>query len=220
MTYDGTLGLATPSQARCLRHGLGVAGGGKAVRPAELFILAWVAWAVSWAAASFWYRPAIKREAGARVWLYRVTIVVGAVLLNYRVSHWLQAPRLWHVGYNGAYALVGVTVAGILFAWWARIYLGSLWSGAVTLKNDHRVIETGPYRLVRHPIYTGLLVATFATAAALATWPAVLGAALIAGGVWIKAGIEERLLSAELGDYAGYQRRVPMLVPGWGFWQG
>ena len=57
------------------------------------------------------------------------------------------------------------TFAGILFAWWVRIHLGRLWSGAITRKEGHRVVDSGPYGLVRHPIYTGLLAATFTTAA-------------------------------------------------------
>jgi protein-S-isoprenylcysteine O-methyltransferase Ste14 len=124
--------------------------------------------------------------------------------------------RLWHVGAGGAYALAGLTLAGIVFAWWARIHLGRLWSSAVTRKQDHHVVDSGPYRLVRHPIYTGLIAAIFATAAAQATITGLLGAALVAIGLWLKARIEERFLADELGPgtYGAYRHRVPMLVPG------
>jgi protein-S-isoprenylcysteine O-methyltransferase Ste14 len=106
-------------------------------------------------------------------------------------------------------------VAGFAFAWWARIYLGTLWSGQVTLKPDHHIVDTGPYALVRHPIYTGILTAVLATMAAKGTLPGVAGAAIILVGVWMKARIEERWLRQELGAeaYDGYARRVPMLVP-------
>jgi protein-S-isoprenylcysteine O-methyltransferase Ste14 len=105
--------------------------------------------------------------------------------------------------------------SAFLFAWWARLHLGRLWSSAITRKEDHRVIETGPYALVRHPIYTGLILAIFATAAAQATATSCLGAAFVAFGLWIKARVEERFLTAELGAeaYDTYRRRVPMLVP-------
>ena len=89
-----------------------------------------------------------------------------------------------------------------------------LWSGTITRKQDHRIVDTGPYALVRHPIYTGLLLAGFATAIARGRWEALIGAALFALGCWIKARQEERFLSEELGhEYAAYRKRVPMLVP-------
>jgi protein-S-isoprenylcysteine O-methyltransferase Ste14 len=127
----------------------------------------------------------------------------------------LGAARLWHVGYGGAYLLATLTAAGFLFAWWARIALGKLWSVQITRKEDHHVVDTGPYAIVRHPIYTGLIAATLFTAAAQATIAAVIGAALITFGLWLKARMEERFLIQELGAeaYTAYSARVPMLVP-------
>jgi protein-S-isoprenylcysteine O-methyltransferase Ste14 len=147
--------------------------------------------------------------------VYRAAIVVGAVLLTPWAARRLAAAPLWDVGYDGAYALAALTLAGLLFAWWARIHLGRLWSGSITRKQDHRVVDTGPYALVRHPIYTGLIFALFATAIAQATARALAGAVLIAFGFWLKARAEERFLAAELGAdaYGAYRRRVPMLMP-------
>jgi protein-S-isoprenylcysteine O-methyltransferase Ste14 len=77
------------------------------------------------------------------------------------------------------------------------------------------MITAGPYRLVRHPIYSGLLLSVFATAVLFSTGAAVAGAAAIVVAVVVKARIEEQFLRSELGDerYASYARRVPMLVP-------
>ena len=88
-----------------------------------------------------------------------------------------------------------------------------LWSGVITRKKGHKLIYTGPYAFVRHPIYTGLFIALFATAALEATAPALLGAALI--GLWRKARFEQHYLTIELSSeaYASYCRRVPMIVP-------
>jgi protein-S-isoprenylcysteine O-methyltransferase Ste14 len=183
--------------------------------PRLVFLLAWACWGLSWIIAAAWSGQT-RRSIGVRDTLsYRLPIIAGAILLYYRISILLEARRLWFVGEDGAYALAGVTILGFVFAWWARIHLGRLWSGSITLKEGHRVVDSGPYGLVRHPIYTGLLVATFATAITVATWPALLGAGLIAFGLWRKARIEERLLTTELGEsaYAEYRRRVPMLVP-------
>jgi protein-S-isoprenylcysteine O-methyltransferase Ste14 len=79
----------------------------------------------------------------------------------------------------------------------------------------HRLIDTGPYALVRHPIYTGLIAAALATAVAEGTAPALLGGAMMALGLWLKASLEERFLCEELGreTYDAYRRRVPMLIP-------
>jgi protein-S-isoprenylcysteine O-methyltransferase Ste14 len=120
------------------------------------------------------------------------------------------------VGYAGAEGLAFLTLPGFAFAWWARIHLGSLWSGSVTRKPGHRVVNTGPYRLVRHPIYTGILFACLVSAIAAATWLTLFGFVTIVAGFWIKARLEEGFLAEELGpDYAAYSRHTPMLMPFW-----
>jgi protein-S-isoprenylcysteine O-methyltransferase Ste14 len=123
--------------------------------------------------------------------------------------------RLWHVGLNGAYVLVALTAGGLIFSWWARIWLGKLWSSGVTRKEGHTVIDTGPYALVRHPIYTGILAAALATTIAKATLAGIAGFALLVAGLWVKARFEEGFLADQLdpGAYAAYRQRVPMLVP-------
>jgi protein-S-isoprenylcysteine O-methyltransferase Ste14 len=95
------------------------------------------------------------------------------------------------------------------------VHLGALWSGNITTKQAHRVVDSGPYGIVRHPIYTGILLAAYATAAAKGTIPGVLGALLVTVGLWMKARLEETWLKAELGGdaYGTYRQRVPMLIP-------
>jgi protein-S-isoprenylcysteine O-methyltransferase Ste14 len=106
-------------------------------------------------------------------------------------------------------------VLGFAFAWWARIYLGPVWSSSVTRKVNHRVIDSGPYALVRHPIYTGILLAVYATTAAKGTVLGIAAAVLVTVGFWLKARLEERWLCTELGtgEYSAYRRKVPMLLP-------
>ena len=90
-----------------------------------------------------------------------------------------------------------------------------VWSRWVVRKADHRIIQTGPYALVRHPIYTGISLAMLATAVMLGTAFSYLGAALFTLSFYLKARLEERFLREELGAeaYDAYARRVPMLVP-------
>jgi len=185
------------------------------MRPSVVFAIIWIAWLISWIAASFWSAPIQKRVTNAEIWVSRGALVAGAILLSPVLRPVVGETRLWHVGFRGGYAFAALAALGILFAWWARIHLGRLWSSAVTRKVEHRLIDTGPYALVRHPIYTGLIAAILATAAAQGTATGLLGAALIAFGLWLKARVEERFLSVELGAgaYEAYRRRVPMLVP-------
>jgi protein-S-isoprenylcysteine O-methyltransferase Ste14 len=185
------------------------------IRPRALFAVIWIGWIVSWLVAAFWSNRTVKLALTADTLLYRVVIVVGAILMTPWASRRLSAAPLWNVGNAGAYVLAALTLAGILFAWWARIHIGRLWSGSITRKEGHRVVDTGPYALVRHPIYTGLIAALIASALAQATAVALAGAALLTIGFYLKARAEERFLTAELGaeTYSAYRRRVPMLVP-------
>ena len=130
-------------------------------------------------------------------------------------AHVIGESRIWEVGNNVAYGLIVVTLLGLLLTWLARIHLGRLWSSAITRKERHRLVDTGPYTFVRHPIYTGIITALVATAAIEATLAALVGATLICSGLWLKARAEERFLMVELGpdDYKSYCRRVPMLIP-------
>jgi protein-S-isoprenylcysteine O-methyltransferase Ste14 len=183
--------------------------------PTELFAIIWIVWVGSWMTAALWSGRTEKRVATPRVLVYRTAILAGAILLTQWPAEIIGEDYLWNVGDAGGYVLAGLTLAGVLFSWWARIHLGRLWSSAITRKEGHRLIDTGPYAWVRHPIYTGLIAAIFATAAAEATASALAGAALVASGLWLKARTEESFLVAELGAdaYRAYRRRVPMLVP-------
>ena len=109
---------------------------------------------------------------------------------------------------------VALTAAGLLFAVWARQYLGSNWSGTVTIKEGHELIISGPYARVRHPIYTGLLLAFIGSAMAIGEWRAVLAFALASLALWRKLRLEERLMHQQFGAaYQAYCRRVPALIP-------
>ncbi len=173
----------------------------------------WIAWAVSWMAARFWQARAI---AGADASSYRWQLI--AAFAGY-LCLFIEAPNgrgaLWHLPPGAAWAMVALVAVGMAFAWWARIHLGNLWSGLIVRREGHRIVDTGPYALVRHPIYTGLILGAAAVAALKATPLSILGACLIALGFGLKAKVEERFLADELGaaDYAAYRRRVPMLVP-------
>lgn len=184
--------------------------------PIIVVTIVWALWLLSWIAAAFWADRAINRPSGGEQLLYRVVTLVGAALMFARFSglHHIGR-RLWAPGRALDDALIVVIVLGLLFTWWARLYLGPLWSSSVTRKADHRVVDTGPYGIVRHPIYTGIIVAVIATAIIEDAPIRIVGALLMIWGFWIKARLEERFLREQLGSeaYDSYRRRVPMLIP-------
>jgi protein-S-isoprenylcysteine O-methyltransferase Ste14 len=176
----------------------------------------WAFWFVTWIIAAFWSDRSAKRPGLRAEFLYRIVTLTGAVLLFAIANRSYRGPMfLWSFSREVNWALFGAAAGGFLFCWWARIHLGRLWSGWVSKKDGHRVIDTGPYAIVRHPIYTGIILAVFATAAIKGTLFALLGAAIMTLGFWIKARLEERFLRQEMGaaSYDAYSRRVPMLVP-------
>ena len=107
-----------------------------------------------------------------------------------------------------------LTACGLLFSVWARRHLGKNWSQAVTVKKDHELIQSGPYALVRHPIYTGLLLGFAGSAMALGEWRGLLAVSLVFGALWSKLRLEEKWMRAQFGEsYEVYSRRVAALVP-------
>ena len=177
-------------------------------------VWAWAAWVVSWIVAAIWSsRTKARANFGAEL-PYRIVTVIGLVLLFFRPRRGLLT--LWSAPPAAQWGLVALIVAGFAFCWWARLHLGRLWSGTVTLKTDHRIVDTGPYRLVRHPIYTGLILSAAATGALRASAISFVGVLVIVLGFWLKARLEERWLREQLGAeaYDAYARRTGMLFPG------
>ena len=174
----------------------------------------WAIWALSWFIAATWSGRTQARPVMGSQLLFRVITFAGAAMLfDYR--DWSDSPRLWRLSETGDWAMVWLAAAGFAFCWWARLHLGRLWSGSVTRKEGHHIVDTGPYRLVRHPIYTGIIIAALATAIERGTVTSMIGFALMVLGCWIKARLEESFLRSELGAdaYDAYAKRTGMLAP-------
>lgn len=179
------------------------------------FTVLWAAFAVSWILAARWSGQAAVGAPLASTLPYRALQIAGfGLLFGANALPQRLALPLWSLDQPALWAMAALTAAGFGVCWWARLHLGANWSSSVQRKTDHAVVDTGPYRLVRHPIYTGALLAAFATMVATGRLASLLGWLLIVAAFTLKARLEEQLLSAELGPrYATYAARTPMLIP-------
>ena len=180
--------------------------------PLQLVPWIWGVWLVSWMLAAFVRDKSVAKQVSGETG-HRVVTIVGALLL-FGVPHGLAPDFSWPVPTGAAWGLDAVIVLGFAITWWARVTLGRLWSGDVARTKNHHVVDRGPYRFVRHPIYTGIILAAIATALIRGGVRSLAGAAGITLGLYLKARLEERFLGQALGEpYTAYARRTPMLVP-------
>ncbi|MGQ0533879.1 MAG: methyltransferase family protein [Caulobacteraceae bacterium] len=184
------------------------------VTPSSAIAAAWLIWLFSWVLAAGWSaRTASHDDLGAES-PSRVLTLAAIVMII--ASYWpVERAVLWETPPALAWTMLGLVVIGLAFTWAARLHLGPLWSSTSAPTEDHRIVDTGPYGIVRHPVYAGLLLAALATAAERGRIEAVAGALTLVAAVSLRAKLEERFLRRDLGDeaYAAYRRRVPMLVP-------
>ena len=164
--------------------------------------------------AAFWTKQSIYRERGG-LWRYTLPLIIGAYLI-------FKGPRLSDpldlrvIPHSDAIAWIGVVlcIAGLLFCVWARFTLGRNWSGVVTFKGGHELITRGPYAIVRHPIYTGILIMIVGTVIVFGHVAGIVALPFVFWGLWIKLRYEEKLMLEKFPDqYAAYQRRVKRLIP-------
>lgn len=183
----------------------------------ELCRWMWITWAAIWLLGAMRTKRAQTRLNWSEALTYMAPMLLGAWLFFadhralLRVRLWLPAiPELpWLMSLGAA-----ATFAGLLFAVWARLYLGKNWSGLVTVKHDHELIRSGPYRFVRHPIYSGILLALVGTAVCRRNVWGILGVALIWLGLWLKSRLEERFMVETFGaQYDDYRRTTGALLP-------
>ena len=174
----------------------------------------WLAWTCYWWWSSRGVKRAVRRESPASRAAHVVPLGVAALLLALpAMPGWLGSR--WLVAGEVAYWTgLGLVAAGLALSVWARGVLGRNWSATVTLKEDHEIVRAGPYRIVRHPIYTGLLVAVAGCAVALGEWRGPLALAIAAVALWRKLRLEERWLTEEFGArYADYRKQTRALIP-------
>jgi protein-S-isoprenylcysteine O-methyltransferase Ste14 len=160
-------------------------------------------------------KRSVYHESRAQRLRYSILLIAAYFLLTrgHRLPYPLSARVIPHMDVI-AWAGVVLCVGGLSFCIWARVTLGRNWSAAVTLKEGHELIERGPYRLVRHPIYTGLVAMFLATVMVLGYAAGIAGLVLAFVSFWIKLRDEEKVMLKQFPDqYAAYQQRVKRIIP-------
>jgi len=181
----------------------------------SFFPVVWIVFVLYWRIKAADTKANQRRESAASG-IFRVLIFLIAIAL-------LSIPRIplpwlyiqiWPQGYLPFWLGAAVTVASLLFAVWAREHLGRNWSSSVTIKQGHELITTGPYAVVRHPIYTGILSGFLGMAIAIAQVRGFIVFVLIVFVLWLKLRMEEEWMRSQFGEtYATYARRTSALVP-------
>lgn len=174
---------------------------------------AWLAWVAYWYLAAMFVNRTKSSEGYAQRLLHMLPMGIGFFLIFHdQRSALVGGQRL--VSEPVRWFGTALTVGGLLFAIWARVHLGRYWSGIITLKQDHKLIRTGPYQFVRHPIYTGFVAAALGSALVIGTADALVGFPFILAACLFKIRREEAVLTREFGDeYRAFQREVATLVP-------
>ena len=175
----------------------------------------WGAWYTSWLLSLFWAGRPSKSVAPYMHIPNQLATMAGVGLLFVLPATELVPHRLWQLSDQAGWVVFGLTALCFVFAWWARLTMGRLWSGMISRLQDHRIVDNGPFAIVRHPIYTAIIAAGFLLAAEQGTAEGLAGAFCLLLGFWLKARVEENFLRRELGaePYDAYRRRVPMLLP-------
>ena len=174
----------------------------------------WILVGIYWAVTSLRAKATVRRENYSSRVLHIAVMCVAFDLL-------FGSPRIGALGFrflpNGvsiAWAGLGLVIAGAAIAVWARTMLGGNWSATVALKQDHEFVRRGPYALVRHPIYSGFLLAIIGTALALGEVRGLVAFAVAFIGWAVKSATEERFLVDQFdGAYIRYRAEVRRLIP-------
>src|SRR6202167_3350360 len=183
--------------------------------PWQVIAASWLLFALYWLIAAVGVKRTAKRESPFERLLYVVFMAAGFFLLYQENPNWgplnhrFVADKL-PIAWLGS----ALCAAGVLFAVWARRSIGRDWSAEVQIKQGHQLIRSGPYARIRHPIYTGILLATLGTALAIGEYRGLLAVLVFLTGFGHKARKEESFLAAEFGPaFDEHRRRTGLFLP-------
>jgi protein-S-isoprenylcysteine O-methyltransferase Ste14 len=175
----------------------------------------WIVFCAYWALGALKTRRTVSQESfSSRARFILLEIVGYGMVFSDLAAIGVLGHRVLPRTYVVASIGVAFTWMGIAIALWARWHLGQYWSARITLKEDHKLIRSGPYARLRHPIYSGLILAAIGGALAIDKWRCIAGVAFIVLGYWMKARKEEALLAAQFGGaFQEHCRHAGFLIP-------
>jgi len=182
--------------------------------PTELILGIWVVWFVFWRFAARGAKPASQQETiGSRL-SYLIPMLFVIALIAWQAWPGWLGTQLVDGGWTEYWISVAVLICGLMLAVWARRALGDNWSGRVSVKSGHELVRSGPYRYLRHPVYTGGLLGLLGTALASGKVSGFIAVSVALCALLYKLHIEERWMFAHFGDaYREYRRASWALVP-------
>lgn len=174
----------------------------------------WAGWLLYWLLSALYVKRARWREPALSAAVHVVPLAAMALL--FAAPHAFPqtlSRRFLPPSTLGPAAGLLLVAAGLALAAWARTHLGGNWSGTITLKEEHALIASGPYRHIRHPIYSGLLLALLGTAVAIGEWRGLVGFALALFAFLCRSRVEEARMRDTFPQYEEYRQRTKALVP-------
>ena len=184
----------------------------------------WLAWIIYWVVGEPLYqyakhgsKEALKRGRTRGNILSYVLLMASFGILQISFTGQLAFLGEGFLPDVAAFSLVGFSfaIAGLAFSVWARLYLGSNWSPIAMLKKGQILVRSGPYGIVRHPIYSGLIVAIIGTALVFGGYRVIVSIVCVFLFAWVRITEEEKLMSKQFGkEYAEYKKKVKAIIPG------
>jgi len=175
----------------------------------------WIVFVLYWIVSAIRTRDTLQTESFASRYAILLIEAAGFVLLfRHSAGIGFLGHRVMHRTLPSAIVGSILTWMGIGLAIWARYHLAEYWSARITIKQDHQLIRTGPYARLRHPIYSGIILAAIGSAVVIDQWRCVLGVCLVLIGYCIKARKEETMLTQQFGDaFREHQKQTGFLIP-------
>jgi protein-S-isoprenylcysteine O-methyltransferase Ste14 len=181
----------------------------------RLIQLPWIVFAAYWLINSFKTRANVRKESALSRYGVMLLLASGyALLFSDRARIGVLGVSL--IPRSSASAILGIVLTwlGVALAIWARYHLGQNWSARVTIKENHQLVRSGPYAQLRHPIYSGIILATIGTALTIGEWGCLMGILLVLTGFSLKAMKEENMLTEQFGSaFEEHRKHTGFLIP-------